>query len=57
MIYGVGIGIGIVVVVVFMLMRGPFAYKSMGSKLRRIEKIEKKTGVKLSAREKIQMLK
>jgi len=55
MIYGVGLGI--VVVVVFMLMRGPFAYKTMGSKLRRIEKLEKKTGVKLSAREKIQMMK
>ena len=55
MIYGVGIGI--VVVIVFMLMRGPFAYRTMGSKLRRIEKIEKKSGVKLSAKEKIQMMK
>ncbi len=45
------------VVIIFMLVRGPFAHKSMGSKLKKIEKLEKKTGEKLSAKEKIRMLK
>ena len=43
-------------VIIFMMFRGPFARKSMSSELKRIEKIEKKTGTKLSSKEKIRMM-
>ncbi len=46
----------IAIVFVLALFTGPFAYKSLGAKRRKIERYEKRTGTKLSAKEKIRMM-
>ena len=44
-------------VIVMMLFTGPFAYKTLGGRRKQIEKYERRTGTKLSAKDKIRMMK
>lgn len=45
------------IVMVCMLFYGPFAFRTMSQKRKRIDKYEKQTGTRLSAKDKIRMMK
>jgi|GEM_PF-4753347 hypothetical protein len=51
MIYLIAIAIGL------LLIRGVFAFRTMGAKRKRIEKMERESGGRLSAKDKFRMMK
>lgn len=44
------------IAIVMMLLSGPFAYKTIGRCLKKIEKFEERSGCRLSAKEKVRRM-